>query len=104
MRLEIMEKAIYYFYSGMVTKVDETKNYIYYEVDGERVDFKKGGGYLEINCTCTHCSVLPVKKIKENEKTIIYITQLLCSRKIACLLESARIHRQKQLKREKKQK
>lgn len=87
MRFKIMEKAIYYFYSGDVHKIEETKNYIYYEVDGEKVDFKKGGGYLEIICTCTHCSILSRKKIQENEKTVTYITQLLCARKLACLLE-----------------
>ena len=73
MRIEIMEKAIYSYYSGMVIKTDETNNYIYFEVDEKQVTFKKGEGYLSPKCTCDHCSI----------KSKYYP---LCSRKLACII------------------
>lgn len=91
MQIKIIRNAIYYYYSGLVNLTSETKEGIWFEVDGENVDFSYGDGYLKINCTCKHCSRKPVHKINEKE----YILNPLCSRKIACILHLASKYRQK---------
>ena len=86
MKLEIIEKAVYYFYGGFVNVEKETKEKIFFEVDGDKVHYVKGMGYTFIHCTCRHCS------IKSKYKPI-------CGRQIACLLYLASKERQRQLKR-----
>ncbi len=72
MKTEIFEKALYYYDSGLVYKKDETRNKIYFDVDGDEVVFSYGKGYLEITCTCKNSSIKSV-----------YNT--LCAKKIACI-------------------
>lgn len=74
MNLDIFEKALYYYDSGLVYKKQEksTRNKTYFDVDGDEVVFSYGKGYLEITCECKHCSIKS-------------IYNALCSKKIACI-------------------
>lgn len=72
MNIEIFKNALFYYYSGEVHLKEETSDAIYFEVDGEKITFSYGWGYLDIFCTCKHCSI----------KSKFFP---LCSRKLACL-------------------
>jgi len=89
MNIELFKKALYYYYGGFVFKEDEAKDTIFFDVDGEKLTFsyKEKKGFLDILCTCQHCSL----KSKYNA---------LCSRKIACILYLSHQYRKKQLKKE----
>lgn len=75
MKLEIIEKALYYYYSGMVHLEKETKERIDFEVDGEDIYMVYGMGYLYFQCTCKNCSFKGSAKLNP-----------LCARKWACQL------------------
>ena len=89
MNWKIIQKAIYYYYSGLVTKLSETKYKSYFEIDGEKVYFVRGTGQLWIRCTCKACTY----KSKENP---------LCARKLACLFYQYHEELKKQRKKEAK--
>lgn len=72
MNIEIFKKALYYYNCGVVFLKDETPDKMYFDVDDEEVVFSYGKGFLDIQCTCKHCSI----KSK-------YFP--LCSRKLACI-------------------
>ena len=91
MNIKTFEKATYYLYTGMVILEKETQKQLWFKVDGEDVDFSYGCGFLKIGCSCEFCGKKGIARGS------------LCSRKIACILYLGSKHRQKELKRGRKE-